>query len=69
MLSKVEGKGPIDPPPPLMPSCNFFYLMRSRVKSEFNKLNLLDLIAKSHYHDWSLRPNLRQIPWRDNNLE
>ena len=34
-------------------------------KSELNKLNLLDLIAKSHYHDWSLRPNLRQIPWRE----
>ena len=33
MVSKVEGKGPIDPPPPpLMPSCNVFYLMPSRVK-------------------------------------
>ena len=34
-------------------------------KSELNKLNLLDLIAKSHYHDWTLHPNLRQIPWRE----
>ena len=34
-------------------------------KSELNKLNLLDLIAISHYHDWSLRPNLRQIPRRE----
>ena len=26
-MSKVEGRGPIDPPPPsLMPSCNFFTL-------------------------------------------
>ena len=30
-MSKVEGKGPIDAPP-LMSSCDFFYLMPSRVK-------------------------------------
>ena len=29
-MSKVEGRGPIDPPR-LMPSCNFFRLMLSRV--------------------------------------
>ena len=32
MVSKVEGRGQIDPPPPsLMPSCNFSKLMSSRV--------------------------------------
>ena len=32
---KVEGRGPIDPPPPpqkKMPSCNVFRFMPSRVK-------------------------------------
>ena len=33
MISKVEGRGPISSPPPsLMPSSNFFYLMPFRVK-------------------------------------
>ena len=33
-MSKVEGRGPITPPPPLMASCNFFRLMPSQVKVE-----------------------------------
>ena len=30
-MSTVEGRGPIDSPPPLIPSCNIFRLMPSRV--------------------------------------
>ena len=33
-MSKVEGRGLIDPPP-LMPSCDFFYLMPSRVNFSY----------------------------------
>ena len=40
MVSKVEARGPIDPP--IMPSCNFFYLMPSWFRSSVHHSRRLD---------------------------
>ena len=62
-MSKVEGRCPIDPPPPLMPSCDFFYLMPPRVKPGKHKLN------SSCCLEYNFMPNMKRlqfllIQWR-----
>ena len=52
MVAKVEGRGPVYPP--LMPSCDFFYLMPSRVKFGDSK-------AYNSYRTISILPYLSKI--------
>ena len=49
-MSKVEGRVRLTPPPSLMPSCNFFYLMSSGVKQE-NCLRCKESLTKKFYKD------------------
>ena len=55
-MSKVEGRGPIDPPPPsLMPSCNFFTLCLLGLKKMLPNQPMILLTLKPfrpplHFH-------------------
>ena len=52
-MSKVEGSDPIDPPPPLMPSCDFFYLMPSRVKLKLKFISYNYCLYVNVYLDYN----------------
>ena len=68
-MSKVEGRGPIDPPLPLMPSCNFFSLMPSRVDRVLN-FTFLELGVSVNIHNMqSGNPELALIHFRATKLD
>ena len=60
MMSKVEGRGPIDPPhpPPPMPSCDFFYFMPSGVK----ELTATHKDNKKQFEPKKYQPNTHHQP-------